>query len=571
MNAITINGVSANNLKDISLVIPLVKYVAFVGRSGSGKSTLAEDVIMAGCIKQNPNVSVPVKPVLFKQRPLGYTQKHTLYHYIKGEIAQSGTGISFSEYLKNPGQKSRFSPSELILISRKLGLDSINMNKYICDMSLSEYNKCRFMKLLITSDASLFLVDELAAGLSYSDATMVADVFKQIVSLGFSIIAIDHSMPVISASDFIVELGPFAGAAGGKIMFSGTTVKFKKTKTWEAMNKASNRNLDIRLGSKKTLKIDNVNFHSFEHLSFTLPLDGMVSICGGSSAGKSSLLDIIFRAYDKSANAWKNRDGIDGEISGKNYIRRPYIIDQKPIGNNSISTPATYVEIMDSLRNIYLVAAQSEGLQLNLSDFSYNKRGKCPACKGRGYNWIESNEEKIQSPCPQCNGIRYNKHSLIVKESGFSIGELLALSCGQVYEIYSQNKDKKNISDKIGFINDVGLSYLALGQPSDSLSGGESQRIKITKELAKKLGDRCLFILDSPAKGLHVEDMANIVRVLKNLVSKNNSVVIGENHPFFVSNSDWVIYLDDGKIAYSGKPDLLPSKYQNVLGIGATL
>jgi excinuclease ABC subunit A len=449
MNAIIINSVSVNNLKNISLVIPLVKYVAFVGRSGSGKSTLAEKVIMAGYIKQNPNVSVPVKPVLFKQRPFGYTQRHTLYRYIKGEMTQSGSGVSFSEYLKSVGQKSQFSPSELILISKKLGLDSINMNRYICDMSLSEYNKCRFMKLLVTSDAGLFLIDELAAGLSYSDASQVADVFKQIISLGFSIIAIDHSMPVISASDFIVELGPFAGEAGGEIMFSGTTVKFKKTKSWEAMNKAGNENLNIRLGSKKILKIDNVNFHSFEHLSLTLPLDGIVSICGCSSAGKSSLLDIIFRAYDKSTNAWKNRTGIDGEISGKNYIRRPYIIDQNPIGNNAMSTPATYSGIMDSLRNTYLVAAQNKGLQLRLSDFSYNEHGKCPACKGRGYNEIEINEEKIQSPCPQCNGTRYNKHSLTIKESGFSIGELLALSCSQVYEIYSQNNSKKTFLIKL--------------------------------------------------------------------------------------------------------------------------
>jgi excinuclease ABC subunit A len=571
MNAITIANASVNNLKNIFLTIPLNKYVVFVGRSGSGKSTLAEDVIMAGYIKHSRNVSVPVKPALFKQQPLGYTQKHTLIRYMAGETDNDDIDIYLSEYLKKAGQKSQFPASDLVLIAKKLSISFIKMNKYVSDMSLSEYNKCRFMKLIFNSNAQLFIVDELAAGLSYSDALGVADALKHIVSLGSSVIVIDHSMPLISASDFVVELGPFAGDAGGQIMFSDTTKIFKKTKRWEDMNKAYNEKLNIELGSKKLLKIDNINFHSFINLDITIPLDGIVSICGITGSGKSSLLDIILRAYDKSTNAWKNRMGIDGEIAGKNYIRRPYIIDQNPIGKNSMSTPATYAGIMDGLRNIYLTEAQNKGLRFGISDFSYNADGKCSACNGSGYSEIEINEERIHMPCPDCNGSRYNKRMLTVKESGFSIGELLRLSCERVYEIYSKDIKKKFISEKIKFINEVGLSYLALGQPSSALSGGESQRIKITKELAKRLGDRCLFILDSPAKGLHVEDMANILRVLKRLVSKNNSIIIGENQPFFVVNSDWIIYLENGKITYSGKPVSLPKKYKEILGIGAVL
>jgi len=572
MNVINITNASVNNLKNVSLTIPLNKYVAFVGRSGSGKSTLAEEVIMAGYIKQKPEVSVPVKPALFKQRSSGYTQKHTLYRYITGKEEQDGvSNVSLSEYLKKKENDLRLPPLELISIAKQLELSSVEMNKYICDMSLCEYNKCRFMKLIINSDAELFIVDELAAGLSHSEALEVANVLKHLVSLGLSVIAVDHSIPLISSSDFIVELGPFAGESGGKIMFSGTTAKFKKTKSWETMNKASNEKLNIELGSKKLLKIKNVNFHSFSKLDITIPLDGVVSICGGTGSGKSSILDIIFRAYNKSTNAWKNKTGIDGETIGKNYIRRPYIINQNLIGNNSMSTPATYAGIMDGLRNIYLTSAQNQKAHFNLSDFSYNAAGKCPACNGGGHTEIEIDEEKIQIPCPKCKGTRYNKRILTVKESGFSIGELLLLSCDHVHKLYSGEIKKKYIAEKIEFINEVGLSYLALGQPSTTLSGGESQRIKITKELAKKLGDRCLFILDSPAKGLHVEDMANVMRVLKKLVSKNNSVIIGENHPFFIGNSDWIIYLKEGKILYSGKPASLSKKYKDILGIGAIL
>ena len=271
-------------------------------------------------------------------------------------------------------------------------------------------------------------------------------------------------------------------------------------------------------------------------------------------------MDIIFRACDKSASAWKNREGIDGVIEGKNNLRRPYMIDQVPIGNNAMSTPATYTSIMESLRNIYLNKAKEEQLNFEKGDFSFNSRGQCKKCKGRGSFEISIDDELIYEVCDACNGKRYNDNTLRIIESDMSIGDVLSCSCHELYKIYSQDAKKRILTEKIDFINKIGLSYLRLGQPSGSLSGGESQRIKITKELSKKLGDRCLFILDSPAKGLHMLDLPCVMESLKKLIGKNNSVVIAENNPYFVCMSDWIIYLQHGKIMYEGTPENCPKK-----------
>jgi excinuclease ABC subunit A len=566
-NIITVTNASKNNLKNVSVSLPLPQYIAFVGMSGSGKSTLAVDVIFEAYFTKNETVSIPVKPALFRQKDSGYSQKISLFQYLSGSTSGKTQKISLTSFIDTLPPSVRFTHEQLKKIATQLDIDKVSINKSISEMSMAEYNKCRFIKLLLSSDAELFIVDEIGAGLSFAESILTANALKYIVSLGYSVIAIDHSLPIISASDFIVELGPLAGDNGGEIMFSGTTKKFKETKSWKNMLTACNQHITTKGCSGKKIKISDINFHSFSHMDVTIPLNGIVTICGRSACGKSSLLDIISRAYDKSSNAWKNKDGINGIVDGKNYIRRPHIIDQKPLGINVTSTPATYTKILDALRNIYTHLPSAVKAGLTSSDFSYNTNGKCGACKGRGYIETEVDDEKLFKPCPECHGRRYNAVIDAIKDNGYSIGELLMLSAGKLYSIYRNDTKKKIVAEKIGFINEVGLSYLTLGQPSGTLSGGESQRIKMTEELAKKLGDRSLYLLDTPSKGLHVEDMPCIMSVLKKLVSKNNSVILAENHPFFVNNSDWIIYLDEGAILYSGLPAEMPEKYKKNIGL----
>lgn len=554
MRYISVKNANMNNLKNVSIHIPLDKYVVFVGKSGSGKSTLAVNVVMAGFLKKLKNVEVPVEPILFKQKAFITSSDQT----IAGFLGVSTSSIE--EHIKNNKNIKLEKKKLLGELLQILQMNNINTNELVKNLNLTKYNKLRFIRMLLKTNAELLIIDELDAGLSLSESENIAKCFRLLVNFGYSVLAIEHAVPVIKNADYVIELGPDAGEYGGEVIFEGDIADYKKTSRWKEMTRVLKERPSTHNKLGKGINVCKINYHSFNNMNLTIPFSGIVTICGPSGAGKSSLLDIIFRACDKSASAWKNRDGIDGTIDGKNNLRRPYMIDQVPIGNNAMSTPATYTSIMESLRNIYLNTAMEEKLGLEKGDFSYNSTGQCKKCKGRGSFEIIVNDELLYEVCDVCKGRRYNDNTLSVKESGMSIGDVLSLSCKELFKIYSQDKRKKILADKIDFINRIGLSYLRLGQPSGSLSGGESQRIKITKELSKKLGDRCLFILDSPAKGLHMMDLPCVMESLRKLVEKNNSVVIAENNPYFICMSDWIIFLQDGKIVYEGTPEKCPQK-----------
>lgn len=554
MRYISVANANVNNLKNVSIQIPLDKYVVFVGKSGSGKSTLAVNVVMSGYMKKLQNVSVPLKPILFKQKAFIPNSDQTIAGFLG---ISSNSIVEFIESSK----KIKVAKKELLKeLLRILQLDELHTGDLIRELNLTRYNKIRFIKMLLKTDAELLIVDELGAGLSLNETGDIAKCFRHLVDFGYSILSVEHAIPIIEQSDYVIELGPDAGEYGGKVTFEGSTSEYKKVKRWKEMKNLLKETASTHNKLSKGISISDINYHGFSKLNVSIPFNGIVTICGSSGAGKSSLLDIIFRACDKSASAWKNREGIDGVIEGRNNLRRPYMIDQVPIGNNAMSTPATYTSIMESLRNIYLNKAKEEQLDFEKGDFSFNSRGQCKKCKGRGSFEISIDDELIYEVCDACNGKRYNDNTLRIKESDMSIGDVLSCSCHELYKIYSQDTKKRILTEKIDFINKIGLSYLRLGQPSGSLSGGESQRIKITKELSKKLGDRCLFILDSPAKGLHMLDLPCVMESLKKLIEKNNSVVIAENNPYFICMSDWIIYLQDGKIMYEGTPEDCPKK-----------
>lgn len=563
MQTIRIVNADRNNLKNVSLQLELDQWITFIGKSGSGKSTLA-NIIFEGSSCVNKEVYVPVEASIFRQKvsiPNG-TKGVFSYFGLRKNSENDLLGDALLAHLEKKGHTENRNLISYILEAFEIGFLKCSMQ--LSELSLSTFNKVRFLKFLLKNTAKLLIVDELASGMCYSEAKTAAMVLKRLVKEGYSLITIEHSIPMILESDYIVEIGPGAGINGGTIVFEGKVNEYIKSKNYKRIISDISNVLPLNKVNRKMLKIEDIEYHNLRIPMFKMPVNCVVNVCGLLGSGKSSLLDIVFRAFDKSSNAWKNREGINGEVSGKDYIRRPHFVDQIPIGSNSMSTPATYTKIMDILRDLFSQLPESKEHGYSVSNFSYNSVGGCTTCGGKGVSETFIDDEIILTPCPVCNGTRYLNDINKIKIGGLSIGAMLQLSCE---ELITKCPDKEMLKKKLGFICDVGLPYLTLGQSSLSLSGGESQRIKITKELAKKLGDRSLFILDTPSRGLHPGDFSNILLMMRNLVKKNNSILIADNNPFFVRNADWLIFLDNNHIIFQGYSSELPPELASKLGL----
>lgn len=567
MDSIIVKHANKHNLKDVSIAIPMNKMTSFIGKSGSGKSTLAVDVIFESTMFPNDNVIVPGEVAIFRQTAYMQNKKCLVGSYLFNSN-KIDDNIKLSDSLPNYTVGRFFNNKSLKTMAKMLGIDKLKLNVPVESLSLTVYNKIRFFRLLLSKRKySILIVDELSVALTDNNAKEIGKLFQYIVSKGLTVLAIEHSLPIISFSDYIVEMGPDAGVHGGEVIYSGSFEEYKKTQRWKDIIKESKKKLQHRVDFKKQITIQNINFNCLSKLDVSFPLNCIVNVCGNSSSGKTSLLDIIYRALDKSSNAWNRRQGIDGEVLGKQYMRRVHIIDQSPIGKNIMSTPATYVGIMDGLRELYFNICENEKLPYKYGDFSYQADYKCKKCNGTGYFKNDYDDNSFLIPCDECDGMRFEKEILSVKFDGLSIGEILQTPCDELLKHFTKEKVKKSYANKIEFLKMVGLSYLCLGQPSGTLSGGESQRIKITKELAKKLGDRSIFILDGPSRGLHVFNYADIFDVLRVLVKKNNSIIISDNAPFFIRNSDFVILLEEGRILHQGPPDKIPVEFKKRLGL----
>jgi len=390
----------------------------------------------------------------------------------------------------------------------------------------------------------MYVLDEPSIGLHERDTSKLIKTLRALQEKGNTVIVVEHDKETIEAADYIVDIGPHAGKFGGEIVFDGTLKKMLKAKTLTAKYLTGEKKIDYvhNRPQEEFIEIKNVSINNIKDLSLQIPLKNLCAITGVSGSGKSSLILQTLLPVAKEllshARKVKKVDGV--EIAGLEKLDKVIYLDQSPIGRTPRSNPATYTGLMDELRLLFSKTKEAEIRGYKIGRFSFNvKGGRCEKCQGEGEIKIEMHFlPDIMVKCDDCAGQRYNAQTLEILYKGKSISDVLNMSVDEALEFFVKIP---KIHAKLQTLSDVGLGYITLGQNAVTLSGGEAQRIKLSKELSKKDTGNTLYILDEPTTGLHFADVDRLTKVLHHLVDLGNSVIVIEHNLDVVKNSDWVI------------------------------
>lgn len=414
----------------------------------------------------------------------------------------------------------------------------------------------------------LYILDEPSVGLHERDTERLINTFRELKAEGNSVIVVEHDGQIIREADWVIDMGPGAGEAGGEIIFEGEPKKIlvSKTSTGEYLRgkKKVFAKKKYRKGNGKKLEIIGARENNLRQIDVILPLGKFIAITGVSGSGKSTLVeDILSKALRKYF--WKAKDvpGDHDKIKGIENISKVISIDQSPIGRTPRSNAATYTGVFSLIRDIFAQTDEARKRGYAPSRFSFNmKGGRCEICQGEGQRKIEMHLlPDIYMPCEACGGTRFNAKTLEIEYQGVNISEVLDMSVDYALRFFHRFP---LVVDKLQKLCEVGLGYLKLGQSAMNLSGGEAQRIKLATELSRRTNGKALYILDEPTIGLHFEDVAKLLAILDELVEKGNTVLVVEHNPDVIRAADWAIELgpeggeDGGKIVFEGLPKELP-------------
>ena len=447
-----------------------------------------------------------------------------------------------------------------------VGLDYLSLNRQSATLSGGESQRIRLATQIGSQLVNvLYILDEPSIGLHQRDNERLIRSLKDLRNIGNTVVVVEHDKDMMLSADYIIDIGPMAGRKGGEVVFQGTPKDMLKTHTITAEYLNGIRTIAVpkerRKGNGKFITIRGAKGNNLKNVDISFPLGELIVVTGVSGSGKSTLINetlqpILSQHFYRSLKkpmAYDSVEGIDN-------IDKVVNVDQSPLGRTPRSNPATYTGVFSDIRSLFVGLPEAKVRGYKPGRFSFNvKGGRCETCKGNGYRTIEMNFlPDVMVPCEVCHGKRYNRETLEVRYKGKSIADVLDMTINQAVEFF---ENVPAILQKIKTIQDVGLGYIKLGQPSTTLSGGESQRVKLATELSKRDTGRTLFILDEPTTGLHFEDIRILMDVVQKLVDRGNTVVIIEHNLDVIKLADHIIDIGPeggiggGQLVAQGTPE----------------
>lgn len=447
-----------------------------------------------------------------------------------------------------------------------VGLHYLTLSRSSVSLSGGESQRIRLATQIGTKLVNvLYILDEPSIGLHQRDNVRLIHSLKELRDEGNTVIVVEHDKDMMLNADYIVDMGPFAGRKGGEVVYQGTPIEMLKTDTLTSRFLNGKEKIEIpeerRKGNGKVLQIIGAKGNNLKNVNVEIPLGMFVCVTGVSGSGKSTLINETLQPYLNQYFYHSKTEPLAFEkIDGIEHIDKIVSVDQSPLGRTPRSNPATYTDVFTEIRKLFVEMPESKMRAYKPGRFSFNVAGgRCETCGGNGYKTIQMNFlPDVLVPCETCHGKRYNRETLEVRFKGKSIADVLDMTINQAV-IFFENQPK--ILQKIKVLQDVGLGYIKLGQPSSTLSGGESQRVKLATELAKKDTGKTLYILDEPTTGLHFEDIRTLMAVLNRLVDKGNSVIIIEHNLDVIKLADYIIDMgpeggiQGGEVVITGTPE----------------